>query len=210
MAIPIIVTVAKHPLTDKLVRNLEASMLRAGIESPLIKIVSEAPGSSAFNSPEFWSVIRQKTIHIYFALCEYDKAFFVDSDIVFLENPLPEIEALLEVYDIVGTNDTMSAYPFCAGAMAMTNRHKDIFHPEKARTMDCSTQGMAEQGLLNRALMEQPIKSYLLSPSQYANGWMWYRYNKSITPSMVHYNWLVHLDEKINKMKEFGHWYIED
>jgi hypothetical protein len=52
------------------------------------------------------------------------------------------------------------------------------------------------------------VKVHKLDQDSFPNGYRWYKYNKKLEPSIVHYNCVNSIEGKIQKMKQFNHWLI--
>jgi len=201
MTLPIVTTVSRHPLIQKITDNLEISMRKAGIDIPLTRIALDTDGANAFGTPEYWEMLKHAKRAFYRLLQEHPRVLFVDSDVVFLQNPVEEMESLLDVYDLVCMTDSPSDLGvFSAGYFGMTSDLKDVFSRDDDVCDQVALKGLVEKG----------VKAHMLSPSKYPNGCFWYQYHRSIDPVAIHYNWVACLEEKIEKMKAFGHWYIGD
>ena len=201
MTLSIVTTISHHPLIQKLADNLEISMQKAGVETPLTRVVLPLSGADAFGTSEYWEMLKHSKRAFYRLLQEQSRILFVDSDVVFLKNPVEEMESLLDVYDLVCMTDMPSSLgAFSAGFFGITTDLRGVFSRDD---------GECDQAALRSLVAEKGVKAYMLSPSKYPNGCFWYQYHRSIDPVVIHYNWLGRLEEKIEKMKEFGHWYLE-
>lgn len=196
-------------LSQMLVRNLEKSIHMTGIDNPLIKTTCDLPGSSGYNTESYWNVLREKADNIYQVLGEFERVLFVDNDIVFLKNDMRYLESLVDTYDIIAGSDFPSNHCFISGFFIITKKHRDIFHPEVTRAAIFSRENCGDQGVLNRYLRNEATRVFMLPPTEYCNGWLWYNYRKSLNPVCIHYNWLTSMKEKIERMKSDGNWFIE-
>ena len=209
MKLPIITFSTQDDLSQMLVRNLEKSIHLAGIDHPLVKTTCDLQGNSGYDSESYWKILRSKADNIYRVLGEFEQVLFVDNDIVFLKNDMSYLESLLDKYDLITGSDFPSHRCFISGFFFITKKHRHIFHPEITCATEFNHDNSGDQGILNEYLKNETTRVFMLSPTEYCNGWMWYNFRKSLNPVCVHYNWSTSLCEKIERMKKDGYWFIE-
>jgi len=208
MKLPIVTFSTQDDLSQSLVKNLEKSIRLAGIENPFIVKTCELPGDSGFDTEGYWNVIKGKADNVYRVMEEFEQALIIDNDIVFLKNDMGYLESLLNRYDFIAGSDFPSQHCFIGGFYVMTKKLRHIFDPEIMNSIEFNGDNFGDQGVLNEYLKRGATNVFMLSPTEYCNGWMWFNFQKSLNPVCVHYNWISSLREKITRMKSCHHWFL--
>lgn len=142
-----------------------------------------------------WKIIKDNYI-------KYNSLCFVDTDIVFLKNPLPFIskaEKILFQCDLPGST-------ICSGFMVFNNTDKC-----KELIEICGNNiEEDDQILINKlVLTNEYINSIgLLKPNMFPNGHVYYQQNIKNDAIIVHNNFMVGIEEKTRRFKEEKLWYI--
>ena len=145
-------------------------------------------------------ILKMKSIQK--ELSEYDYVFYTDSDIVFENNYC--IQYLIDnLYD----NDLLVQnnynHEFCAGFMFIKSNDitKNIF---ETKDIDMK-EFICDQPYLNS---KKNIMKYRVLPLElFPVGGFYFKYNKSINPFIIHFNWAVG-NEKLTRMHSYHKWYI--
>jgi len=129
------------------------------------------------------------------------KLCWVDTDIVFIKNPLDRIqnnEKILFQTDYPGS-------VLCTGFMVFnqTNQCDSLIN-------ECSqNEKEDDQLLLNKIALSNYMEHIgILNPDLFPNGNEYYKNNNKKDAYIVHKNWMMGTENKINKFKEEGLWYI--
>lgn len=153
-------------------------------------------------SSDFRQIVKFKWKIIKDNYEKHNKLCFVDTDIVFLQNPLTHItdnKKILFQCDRPGSL-------ICSGFMVFNNTSK------AKKIIDICGSNITEddQILINKiALTEEFIGSIaLLSQTKFPNGYIYYQQKIRDNPIIVHNNFMVGIDEKIKKFKDEKLWYI--
>ena len=159
-----------------------------------------------------WSLIMHAKFDIITdCLKTHDYVCFTDGDIVF-HNPkfLDNLLLLAQNYELLIQNDAGPGCQraACAGFMFLKSNEKIkyLFDPERTRAQ-CYEDSLYEDQTYINSILKQ-IKFKLLSQEDYPNGAYFYSQVPK-NPSLVHFNWIVG-NEKKDKMKEAGMWYISN
>lgn len=127
---------------------------------------------------------------------------WVDTDIVFLQNPFPIAD---EFKHLVLIQSDSPGSSLCSGFMIFneTQECKNLIN-------ECA-QNEEEDDQINLNLTVrgkyEPIIG-VLSPEQFPNGYVYYQENKKDKAIIVHNNHMLGIETKINKFKEEGLWYV--
>jgi len=143
-----------------------------------------------------WSIIRK-------VYQEHKNLCFVDSDIVFLQNPT---EVLFGKDKILFQSDS---YPkgsyICSGFMVFNDT------PECAALIDeCSANFEEDDQLVVNRLVSEKYWNYheLLDETLFPNGHVYFDQGRQSKAMIVHNNWIVGIENKINRFKQAGLWYV--
>lgn len=174
-----------------------------------------------FNTPGFNDVVYKKLEITHKELLKGNTVFCSDLDIVFLKDPLEYMVSFLDTHDIVFQKDHEK---YCTGfflvkpgalTIDLFDRSEKIqFDREKIKGRDfvarCD-QGYINSKLNHKAEIYRDLKIKVLDIDLFPYGKRWYEApgNSYVPkdPYMVHYNWIIGTDNKINRMKKYGHWY---
>lgn len=196
-----------------LLRNLQCSLRKVGLiylhEVIPVKGTFGVYGSSTFNQITF----HKLTLVHEFLLSGYT-VWFVDLDIVFLRNPLHYLLQIIRDFDFVAqSNDelytTINTGFFIAKPTELV---LDLFDT-RFMSREVNMQSTDQQFINTKIRYMDHFKSLrykLLDISLFPSGRFFYkRYALLQNPYIVHYNWLVGIDNKILKMKQYGHWFVD-
>jgi hypothetical protein len=136
--------------------------------------------AGVFNSPQFNKMVFKKLALTHKFLKEGHIVWVSDIDIVYFKNPKAHLLSLKE-----------------------GDGHPDL----------------TDQGYLNHKLLRNeysllrektsPWTIHRLSSEDFPVGLKWYEEHLTIKdPYLIHYNWIPNSPEKIQRMKEYNHWYI--
>ena len=146
----------------------------------------------------FWSNIFCNKI---WAGKEYPNLMWVDTDIVFKENP---VDILTGHEEVLFQTDAPGS-TICTGFMVFNET------PEcRQLVAECGADETDDdQLIMNRiALTKYNDHVALLSEDLFPNGNVYYQQGKKDNAMIVHNNWMVGVETKINKFKEEGLWFI--
>lgn len=127
---------------------------------------------------------------------------WVDTDIVFLQNPFPISD---EFKHLVLVQSDSPGSALCSGFMIFneTQECKNLIN-------ECA-QNEEEDDQINLNLTVRGKYDSIigvLSPEQFPNGYVYYQQNKKDKAIIVHNNHMLGIETKINKFKEEGLWYV--
>lgn len=155
-----------------------------------------------FNSNSgFRKIVRHKWKIIDQVHQKYPNLIWVDTDIVFKENPIDVLSGHKEVLfqsDAPGST-------LCTGFIVF-NDSKEC----RQLVSECgSDETDDDQLIMNRiALSKYNDHIAILSEDLFPNGHMYYQQGKKDNAMIVHNNWMVGVDTKIQKFKEEKLWYL--
>ncbi len=149
----------------------------------------------------FRNIVKNKWSIIQKIYQEHKNLCWVDTDIVFVENPIEYISGHEEVLfqgDSPGST-------LCSGFMVF-NESKEC----KQMINDCaSSEGQDDQLIINDvAINKYPENIAILNRDLFPNGYAYYTEGKKENALIVHNNWMVGVDTKIEKFKEENLWYL--
>lgn len=154
-----------------------------------------------------WSNITlYKIIVINNELRKNNDVIFIDGDIVIFKNFVKDLYNNINNNDLIIQNDNqnISSAAMCTGFFLMKSN---------ARTIECTdirkidTNSFNNDQLYLRSCSDK-ITHTFLDLNKYPNG-KYYRINLPERPNIIHFNYDIGT-QKINRMKNFGYWYIED
>ncbi len=144
-----------------------------------------------------WNIIKQ-------VYQDHKDLCFVDSDIVFIKNPTHLIE---NHEKMVFQSDS---YPkgsyICSGFMVFNDT------PECNNLInDCAENHKEDDQLLvNRLVTEKYWEHHeILNDSVFPNGYVYFDQGRKSSAVIVHNNWIVGIENKINRFKQAGLWYVK-
>lgn len=140
-----------------------------------------------------WELIKQ----IYSV---HKKLCWVDTDIVFIQNPLSIIEnnsSILFQCDRPGSL-------ICSGFMVLN----DSVACEQLVNECGENTSEDDQILINNKVFKYKDNCALLDPEKFPNGYVYHTLGKKDKAIIVHNNHMVGIDQKTKKFKENGLWYI--
>lgn len=141
-----------------------------------------------------WKIIQQ-------AYQQHKNLCWVDTDIVFLQNP---IEMLSGHQEVLFQSDAPGS-TICSGFMVFNDT------PECKELIDrCSENDLEDDQLIvNKIALEEYRENIaLLNEDLFPNGNVYYLQNRKENAIIVHNNWMVGIDEKIKKFKMEGLWFL--
>ena len=159
----------------------------------------------------FGNLMLVKFELIYRELLKNDNVVYVDGDIVFKKDFVNDLSKFSPNVDIVFQNDLRPSKPnrewVCAGFMYIKSNEttQEFFKPTKKLVKKFTKYKTHDQSYINK---NRKKFSYSILPlDQYPNGAHYYQYYESLTPSLIHFNY-VRGDKKLELMREHGEWYI--
>jgi len=159
----------------------------------------------------FGNLMLVKFELIYRELLKKDNVVYVDGDIVFKKDFVNDLSKFSPNVDIVFQNDLRPSKPnrewVCAGFMYIKSNEttQEFFKPTKKLVKKFTKYKTHDQSYINK---NRKKFSYSILPlDQYPNGAHYYQYYESLTPSLIHFNY-VRGDKKLELMREHGEWYI--
>ena len=149
----------------------------------------------------FRNIVKNKWSIIQKIYQEHKNLCWVDTDIVFVENPIKYISGHEEVLfqgDSPGST-------LCSGFMIF-NESKEC----KQMINDCaSCEEQDDQLIINDiAINKYPENIAILNRDLFPNGYAYYTEGKKKNAFIVHNNWMVGVDTKIEKFKEEKLWFL--
>lgn len=142
-----------------------------------------------------WKIIQQ----IY---KEHKELCFVDSDIVFVKNPLTFIENSDKI--LFQSDSYPEGSYICSGFMVFNDSIEC-----KNLIDDCAETFDDDQLIVNRLVRAKYWKYHqILNEDLFPNGNVYYLQNRKENAIIIHNNWMIGLDKKIESFKEGGYWYV--
>jgi hypothetical protein len=141
-----------------------------------------------------WSIIKK----IY---QENKNLCWVDTDIVFVENPIEYISGHGEIL-FQGDNPGST---LCSGFMVF-NESKEC----ESLVNECGSNEIEDDQLIVNEIALKKYRDHIaiLSPDLFPNGHVYYNEGKKKNAVIVHNNWMVGVEEKTKRFKEEELWYL--
>jgi len=149
----------------------------------------------------FRNIVRHKWKIIDQVQKEHPNLMWVDTDIVFKENP---VEILTGHEEVLFQTDAPGS-TICTGFMVFNET------PEcRQLVAECGADEIDDDQLIMNRIALTKYNDYiaLLSEDLFPNGNVYYQQGKKENAMIVHNNWMVGVETKINKFKEEGLWFI--
>mgnify|MGYP003116302017 FL=1 len=149
----------------------------------------------------FRNIVKYKWKVIESTHKKYSNLIWVDTDIVFVENP---VEILSNHEEVLFQTDN-PGYTICTGFMVFN-------HTKKCRELieECASHDSADDQIIMNQIALSKYNDYiaLLSEDICPNGNVYYKQGRKENAMIIHNNWMVGIETKMNKFKEEGYWYV--
>ena len=149
----------------------------------------------------FRNIVKYKWKVIESTHKKYSNLIWVDTDIVFVENP---VEILSNHEEVLFQTDN-PGYTICTGFMVFN-------HTKKCRELieECASHDSADDQIIMNQIALSKYNDYiaLLSEDLFPNGNVYYKQGRKENAMIIHNNWMVGIENKINNFKEEGYWYL--
>jgi hypothetical protein len=197
-----------------------------GVEFRTDLVLNNLPGEASFGKKHYKNIVKVKLKAIKIILQENYFVLYVDTDIVFFQDPFVHIFNLppKDIYfqsDNGREDDAFSAVigktNLCSGFMFIIPNKKcielmdqslDVIEKSKSKIY------VYDQDAINYILKsknkQKEVDYGILSPSLFPNGVRFFEKRKQCAnnPFIVHNNYIVGLDAKVNRFKKYGLWYV--
>ena len=172
-----------------------------------VEIINVDTNSGDWQSQGFLDTVYKKLDYTHQLLKQGHTVFCTDLDIFYLKDPIEYIYRLLDDFDIVGQNDFGR---LCTGFYMVkpSDLTIDLFDTSEKLTLIGE---QSDQNYIHEKLQSDKysgLKVHKLDQDSFPNGYRWYKYCKTLRPSIVHYNSVDSIEGKIQKMKQFNHWLV--
>ena len=172
-----------------------------------VEIINVDTNSGDWQSQGFLDTVYKKLDYTHQLLKQGHTVFCTDLDIFYLKDPIEYIYRLLDDFDIVGQNDFGR---LCTGFYMVkpSSLTIDLFDTNEKLVLDGE---QSDQNYVHTKLQSDKyshLKVHKLDQDSFPNGYCWYKYCKTLRPSIVHYNSVDSIEGKIQKMKQFNHWLV--
>lgn len=141
-------------------------------------------------------------------LNEHKRCLFVDSDVVFIKNPIPLLEKYLDVHDVVGQSNMING--ICCGFFAAKSSICDLFNSNKYQLAKKPINEYFDDERFFNSHVLKKINCKILANQEFPVGRL--IYVKGILPSyyIAHFNYCDGCQNKMEKMKSYGQWRLND
>lgn len=180
-----------------------------------------------FGSKDFYEIVYNKLEIIETNLKKHNNTIvYSDSDIVYLKNISHDVEIFNNSnYDIMFQNDVPNfdenkKNNLCSGFMFFKNNKRVIkciqiakkIMDNKRNSLKVNNNGLADQKALNKAIKITNINVGVLDLKDYPNGSRYFNnldsVYKNYKPKIIHNNYIVGTNAKINRFKKHRLWFI--
>lgn len=164
--------------------------------------ITEYKNWSFDETSDFRKIVRYKWKIIKDNYIKHKELCFVDTDIVFLKNPLSYIEKSEQILFQCDRPGSL----ICSGFMVFNNTKKC----EEMIDLCGNDISDDDQLLINKIALSENFINHiaLLNQVKFPNGYIYYQQNIKQDPIIVHNNFMVGIEEKIKKFKEEKLWFI--
>jgi hypothetical protein len=170
------------------------------------------PNESSFGTEGFRNITAQKVKAIEIMLREGFFVFYLDTDIVLLQDPIKNYFYLppkqIYMQSDSKTFKSRSRGEHCSGVIFISPSLKIADKMKNAYDLILSRPPgkMDDQGVINETISDIGT----LDPASYPNGYRYFseRDKCDKIPILIHNNWIVGLNPKIERFKKHGMWYI--
>jgi len=149
----------------------------------------------------FRNIVKYKWKVIESTHKKYPNLMWVDTDIVFVENP---VEILSNHEEVLFQTDN-PGYTICTGFMVFngTKKCRELIE-------ECASHDSADDQIIMNQIALTKYNDYiaLLSEDLFPNGNVYYKQGRKKNAMIIHNNWMVGIENKMNKFKEEGYWYL--
>ena len=215
----------KYNLLNK---NFYQSLKNVGLEKKIKFIQSSCPGGN-YGDIGLRDMCMERLDVTRYYLNKRKIVFFSDTDIVFLNNPIPFLLKLLNNHELlIQDNDNYieSKKQFCAGFYMVKPTKRTIRFFDNKERVDFILQFNSDQEyLFSKYFMDETHwkgMMQLLSLEKFPCGKYWFNKFKNIpkdqrkkeinkmNPFIVHYNWIIGVEKKLTAIKSFNHWFVNN
>jgi hypothetical protein len=151
-------------------------------------------------SSNFRSIVQYKWKIIEEQYLKHKDLVWVDTDIVFKENPTEYLNS----FDKICFQSDLPGSLVCTGFMKFVDS-------DLCRTLIslcASYEGQDDQLIFNHIIKDYIIECELLNEDLFPNGNSYYKLGKKSKAIIVHNNWMVGIDTKIQRFKDENLWFI--
>jgi len=203
-------------MTNKGQLNMLKNMLRSasevGVDMSLFDVyltpeTDTIDVSAGFHSANFTKITMLKLQTIIRAVEEHEMVLWVDNDIVFLKNPIPDLMARDPV-SILMQDDQWAA---CTGFFLIRRSGKILKILLDALEIMKKGEEREDQAAVNKALKINKVRPTLLEDYMYPNGNIYFNKKiKSKQAKIIHFNYQNNSEEKIERMKANKLWEVSN
>ena len=170
-------------------------------------------GHADYDTTKFKQLVYFKILAIkYYIDLDYN-VFYIDTDTVILGDIVKDIYTFPRGYDLYAQEDSGS---ICTGCMLLkpTDKMKKmLIEADKYFKNNWNNiMSNSDQSLIIKLIREYNIKYKLLPWQKYANGSKYFNtereYFKKHKPLFIHNNYIIGLQNKIKRFKNYGLWFI--
>ena len=190
-------------------QNMVRSAHRVGIDMSNLYVKRIVAPVGAYNTDTFQKITKQKLQYIYDNLL-HDDILWVDNDIVFFENCIPDV-----IRDTITFSIQDDLWGFCTGFFYAKKNYWTLLTIQRAIEWLDSQQhfSLNDQHAFNEVLKTEELFGDVLCtlrvlPSQeYPVGFVYFNLKLRAKARMLHNNYLMTTAEKIERFKQEGLWY---
>ena len=170
---------------------------------------------SSFGTEGFKNITSKKVKAIEIVLREGFFVFYFDTDIVLLKNPIENyfylpprkiyMQSDSETFEKSVQGNHCSGVIFISPSLKIAEKMKNA--EELILTRDPGSKYWDDQGVINETISDIGT----LDPASYPNGHRYFNEREKCDeiPILIHNNWIVGLNPKIERFKKHGLWYID-
>jgi len=199
--------------------QLESFVQSKNISYTILDKITTVNNSVNYGDDFYWYISRQKILSFLEAVKIYKKYIFTDVDVLWLKNPITDLEKFCDI-DICFQSNTPNGYKFVNSGFFFVNSSKQTlnFFKNSLRVSNkIKYKKLGDQDVINDVLQNKQnlINWKFLKLEYYPNGGVpniWDNQRNFLNTSnifVIHNNWIISLKNKTKRFQKVGGWYAD-
>ena len=163
---------------------------------------SNDPIALSYDTPQYKKLVSRRAAHLLRVLKVQKRIIYTDIDTVWLSDPRPFFKGDFDLFAQLDGNKY-----YCTGFMAL-QRTKNTLSLLEEWNRRLLTNPQLNQPIFNKIIKSITIKHKELPRQEFPSGDLYFGQNKQQNVVIVHNNYIVGKDNKIQRFKEVGLWSI--
>ena len=195
--------------------KLEHLVQSKNVSYTIVNSISSSVKSSNYGDDFYWYISKQKTIAFLEATKNFEKYIFTDVDVLWIKNPLLDLESFCDV-DICFQSNTPNGYKKINSGFFFVKKSKGTLNFFKQALNMSKTEKYRYQGdqdILIDIVKRKKKNAFwkFLKLDKYPNGGtenVW-KNQKNSSIFVIHNNWIVSLGKKIERFISVDGWFLD-